>query len=194
MWSFSLKTISMDKIPFEQLDKQAQKLRIVSDAIEQINLGLIIAATGDYFTMSRRISDIDYEEVNLQTLLKNGKRCSCCAKGALFASCVLNVNEVYTNRDHFNQEYFQKKKLLPWFPALELDMIEAAFEQGVIHDTTGKLEYTDESDVRKVTPLTDLCIRFGKLYRNADERMLAILDNILENGEFKPELITQNTN
>jgi hypothetical protein len=177
----------MNKIPFEQLDKQAQKRRIVLDAIEQINLGVIISSLGDYFIINKRPIDPDYEEYNLQTLIRNGKKCHCCAKGTLFAACVLNVNDVYIDKDRYNYESFQKQKLLPWFSALELDMIETAFERMVVHDTTDKLtENIEEQGINRKTELAIACEKFGGNYSTATERMLGILNNILEYGTFTP--------
>lgn len=92
----------------------------------------------------------------------------------------------------------QKKKLKKWFPTLELDMIETSFERRVIVDSNAKLQtkkhiyssiFLDYVISTKFTN-TDLakrCIAFGRQYKKASDRLLAILENILENkGIFTP--------
>ena len=107
--------------------------------------------------------------------------CTCCAKGAIFASCVMNVNKV-TNKDNFYNEKFQKTKLKKWFSAKELDTIETAFESYVVEDSSGLLldEYHGYRNLARHA------ISFGRKYHTSEKRLLAILRNIIKYGEFTP--------
>lgn len=165
--------------PFEELTIPQQKKRIVKDAISQIIINNIEPTEGTYL----RFNSFPNLKESLQHTISSGEnKCTACAKGAIFASCVLNVNKVY-GKDPYGEEYFMKKKLIKWFTPLELDMIETAFEMGVISDDENKLEHPDSFDLYD---LGEKCIKFGERYKNPKNRLLAILNNILENKVFTP--------
>lgn len=164
--------------PFEELTIPQQKKRIVRDAIAQINSKNIEPTEGEYLAFEI----YPKRKQSLQDIIASGNnQCTACAKGAIFASCVLNVNKVY-GKDSFNQEYFMKNKLTTWFTPLELDMIEAAFEVCVVTNDNGLLEDKNYN----LTKLGKKCIKFGGKYKNTTNRLLAILNNILENKVFTP--------
>lgn len=180
---------------FNKLTKQEQKIKIVKDAIKQIKIGLFKPKKGTYI----RFPDYFlWDGDNLQELMQRGKKCQVCAKGALFASCVLNVNKVY-GRDNFANEEFEKKKLRKWFSAAELDTIECAFEKHVLQDSARVLNtkyecnidiwdggITRYDSIGTLSPLAEKAIAFGKRYSKTPDRMLAILRNIARHGSFKP--------
>lgn len=171
------------KKQFEELKtKRAQKMRIVQDAINQINIGQIIAGTGNYFTWNSPDS-LPKGKFSIQKALKADNKCQCCAKGALFAACVIETNKV-NSQQNFRSEYFQKEKLSKWFSAGELDTIECAFEKGVVFDTEHILRAGDIYSNK--TSLGKNAIKFGKRYKTNKERLLKILENIKLNGSFKP--------
>lgn len=168
---------------FEQLTIQGQKMRIVQDAIAQLLTKVIIAsANGYYFTL-----DYDFNEKaaskDLKTVLNTAKTpvCKVCAKGALFTGCVANVNEIRTMSVKNRREPFQTKKLAPWFSIEELDTIEAAYEQDVIRDKKHILRDKNHD----LTVIGKKAVNFSKS-NSEKRRLLAILNNILKNGSFKP--------
>ncbi len=165
---------------FKDLTLRGQKMRIVKDAIEQIKTCVVIPRTGVYLdNLEIKYDNFWESEVtgSLQKLLQRDDfTCEACAKGSLFAACVLNVNRVDVDADISN-ESFQKSKLKKWFSVEELDTIETAFECRVVMD-----------DPYETTP-TELgrkAIKFGKRYHTDKKRLLAILNNILKNRSFKP--------
>lgn len=166
---------------FKDLTLRGQKMRIVNDAIKQIESGIIKAQQDIYFAQVHE-EDL-YRKGSLKKILEtaNTTVCEACAKGTLFVACVLNVNKVDIDNYRVTEESFQTKKLSKWFSAKELDMIETAFEQAIIRDSTNCLqtEY-------RYTDLAHRCIKFGCKYKTDKKRMLAILNNIAVNGEFKP--------
>lgn len=177
---------------FKDLTLKGQKMRIVRDAITQIEMGnwtadpvTYLEFTGDlvddleYYEMQDKVIE---ENLDLQKVLKSGATCDVCAKGALFASCVLITNKV-KGSDEFMEEDFQSHKLKKWFKQGELNAIEAAFEGRVVTDNNSKLE----NENYDLSVLGEKCLKFYKKYRNSPKkRMLAILKNILDNGEFTP--------
>ncbi len=167
---------------FENCSKATQRKRIIEDAIVQVKRRKFVATRGAYLEF--RGQNIG-SGISLQTILGD-KPCDCCAKGAIFASCIMSVNKVYGG-DEYNQEGFIKTKLIPWFSSLELDMIETAFEKRVVEDATDSLrEGYDEDNNDIFTDLGIACIAFGERYKKDSTRMLGILKNILKNRTFKP--------
>jgi hypothetical protein len=168
---------------FEDSSLKAQKNRIIKDAIKQIEMGMVIPAS-KYMSFSGL--NVYMVEKSLQKTLEKHK-CEACAKGSLFASCVINVNKVSTF-DPFNSEHFQSEKLGKWFTQLELDMIETAFELDVITDS---LRYLSTPGGNK-SILAKECTSFGRnsckgIKKDRQKvRLIAILNNVLEHGQFNP--------
>lgn len=189
---------------FEECSIKTQKKRIVQDAIAQIQNKTFRVSNGNYMIINNEYhhnkNNQPKGKISIKDiLLKQEKNtCTVCAKGAIFAACVLNVNKVYL-KDHYSEEEFQKGKLKKWFSPLELDMIETAFERTIIVDTDECLEEGNEyyynqgdeenpifEEEKVLSMLGRKCIKFGKKYKSDKNRLLAILNNILINGEFKP--------
>jgi hypothetical protein len=175
------------KKKFEDLkSKRAQKMRIVQDAIDQIKLGVIIVTQGTYFEFEDSyLGGTDHPKFSLQKKLKQGEVCECCAKGALFAACVIETNKVNSHQP-YTEGSFQKKKLEKWFSPLELDTIETAFEKIVVVDSENVLEKENKYGDSIPTALGKKVIKFGRKYLDNEKRLLAILKNIKLNGSFKP--------
>jgi hypothetical protein len=134
--------------------------------------------------MDKKTRYIPGKEQSIQQLLiESPLKCKCCAKGALFAACVIETNEVL-GKQNFSHQPFIKKKLKKWFSTTELDMIETAFEKAVIRMALSHSFKFKNADGN--TALADRCIAFGRKYVTDRSRLLAILNNILEHGEFTP--------
>ena len=169
---------------FETYSLQTQKKKIVEDAILQIQLKKYKPKEGVYFrleSISKQHELLSNPVIKLaktdslqESILSQDTQCTVCAKGGLFASCVAKTNQVYGYK---SSEPFMKKKLSTWFKALELDMIEASFEGCRMVDSTKQIGYGSN---------LDKCLKFYAKYKTDKGRMLAILNNILKNGEFKP--------
>ena len=178
---------------FKDLTEKQQRVRIIKDAIAQIKLKNFKISTGNYLKFPVGTDGNTYYPTDTESIQKTltERKCECCAKGAVFAACVLNVNKVY-GKDDYGNEDFQKKKLRKWFKPLELDMMETAFEGRVCEDSTDKLQaQTGAEDYWgdqewEPTGLGKECIKFGSKYKNPRNRLMAILENILEFGTFKP--------
>lgn len=198
--------------PFKELTIKNQKMRIVKDAIAQINAKKFIATNGKYLLLEGDSFRLANEAIqgSLQKLLPK-TTCEVCAKGSLLASCVLETNKL-NNEDWRNEDYqntFLEKKLSKWFSQEELAFIEAAFELGIVGHTEldcflikpenyndysgfedlGNFEestYWLQDNKEYLLPETIKAIKFGRKYKNSTNRLLAILNNIIENGTFKP--------
>lgn len=163
--------------PFNQLTLRGQKMRIVRDAITQTNSNVIIPTRGVYLTLLDYLED---DESLKKALKQENIACEACAQGGLFIACVLNTNRVYGG-DLYGNYDFQTSKLLKWFKIEEINTIEAAFEQHVVHDEKDIL-----LDYGCKTKLAQRAVKFGLKYPDSTKRFLAILNNILKHGTFKP--------
>jgi hypothetical protein len=157
---------------FNALSRKDQRILILKDALRQIKIGKFKPTNGTYL-------EVEGFNSSLQVNLIEASKCDCCAKGAIFSSCVLNSNKVSSAED-YNDDSFVSKKLAKWFTRKELDMMEAAFElRADIGDTFN--EYTD-----KIEELGEACVKFGEKYPSSSERLVAILKNTLKFGKFDP--------
>jgi len=96
----------------------------------------------------------------------------------MFVSFAHLYDDVEFHSYGYNLEDIQKK-LTPYFPEEQLEMIESAFEtKAMIHYNSG----TDNNE-DSLMP----AIMFGEKYRTDRGRMIAITKNIIKNkGVFKP--------
>ena len=162
---------------FNALSVKEQRIWIIRDALKQIKNGKFIPTQGTYLEHVFDDENTDFTDKSLQVELVAAEECECCAKGALFASCVLNNNKVKTSIN-YTESPFIAKKLKKWFSSEELDMMEIAFE--VDDEVGGSTFYI------KHPALADACLNFGDRFDSSEERLVEILKNTLKYGQFDP--------
>ncbi len=97
-----------------------------------------------------------------------------------FNACKIQRFGSHVNFENGTTESSIKTRLKGIFSALQLDMIEAAFEKAVIVNGNALGAY-NQPTLKAIK-----CIEFGKQYPKQDERLVAILKNIIKHGSFKP--------
>lgn len=161
---------------FRKLTTKQQKLKIIKDVVAHLETERIKAATGRYIKLAQR-RKLNVTE-NLHEVLEKSN-CNVCAIGGMFASAVLlnNALQVKDLGDDAVDELNNTGVDLPiltdylskWFDKGELREIETSFEKG-------NFGYGNSQSVD-----------FGKRYRDAKSRLIAICKNMLENkGIFVP--------
>lgn len=175
---------------FKKASPAQKRVLIAKDVIDQIRLNKIKPQNGVFFR-SNYIDKIDeqvygYDErdsISMQKTLLSDKagKCRCCALGSLVTSCTLYNNKstlADLQHDFLNLgdtiRYGEKisNGLNEIFDKEQLKLIEIAFEKGVGY-FCGYMEYE--------------AISFGQRFRSAEKRLIAIMQNIIENeGEFIP--------
>ncbi len=169
----------------------AQKRVIIcKDALIQIKLKKFIANSGRYLQSDELCSiSNNVDSIELKSILPQVKSCQVCAKGALFLSEVMNRNNYKVGYDlvlidNIKSDNIQER-LEGLFAKNQLDLIEVAFEKRIIdpdNDYICKDQYDDTP-----TKIAEKAIKFGEKYSKANDRLIAILDNIIFNkGTFKP--------
>jgi hypothetical protein len=180
---------------FDNLTKAEQRIAIINDVLYQIDARRYNPHTNVWVRFSygeiRGINgDIQLRDAFKKELLVE---CDVCATGSLLMSLILFKNDVKmedltcgTGLQYANRQSWQRnakidvtkvgKRLHKYFTPNQLRLIEIAFEGG-----TGFFNYDRSSlNDRKA-------VNFGENYRHASERLIAIMENMLDNdGIFKP--------
>lgn len=187
------------KIPFENLSKDDQRRTLAKDCLAQIEAKEFKIDTRSYINV--RVNE-KFLKANIGKQVNKiipELKCEVCAKGALFLSHINRFNDckIADESEHFlagidelqNDDETAPiyKRLRGIFSALQLDMIETAFEQRVCEDSTKKLSLYYNDGWRDPYPsrLGQKCRDFSKL-ENPTQRLKEILENIIINGKFKP--------
>jgi hypothetical protein len=204
------------QVPFSRLTKAAQRIAIAQDIIAQLKAKKAIAKS-NVFLAFNGISEEDAGDLclTLREVRSKVENCSVCAIGAIMLS-QLNINgdigldqaNTYCHNGNFavdaRKEYSVENELSPYvtkyFKADQLQKIEIAFELGggafYIQDyLRGERsepsweEFNNEFNNGVVISEQDArdAVKFGKRYKNITNRMIAIMQNIIDNnGEFVP--------
>lgn len=160
---------------FESLTKAEQRVEIAKDVIHRIHMSKMKVTCGWYMQGPK-----DY----------NSPNCKVCALGAAFISTINIANSyelkripsVFSRNDFYSEREDLTKLLSRYFSKKQIDLIEEAFEMdrwiGVMDDCFGT---PSEKGIAAE--------EFGKQFKKAEDRLLAIMQNIVDHkGTFKPEV------
>lgn len=204
------------QVPFSRLTKAAQRVAIAQDIIAQLKAKKAIAKS-NVFLAFNGISEEEVGEScsTLREVRSKVDKCSVCAIGAIMLS-QLNINgdiglDAINIYDYFGnfavdarKEYSDRNELSPYvtkyFKPYQLQKIEIAFELGggaffVKNYLRGEScgdsweEFNANADTGVVISEQDArdAVKLGKRYKNITNRMIAIMQNIIDNkGEFVP--------
>jgi hypothetical protein len=175
---------------FDSLTSRGKAVRVAKDVLLQLDLkkykakNLVYftwdawdAAEKDYENMGNYANLVRFEEQTLErdlkTVVAEAKQCSVCALGASICS-LANVNGPVKVSDGRSGGRPQLETI---FGRLQLNMMESAFEKTKMGAYWNELEHNQG----------DLAVKFGKKYKSAENRLRAIMNNIIQNrGVFKP--------
>lgn len=169
---------------FNAMPKNRQRVAIAKDVITSLNTKEIVATQGSYLNSRQLWPDskefFSEEKENLDKQVrdvfidKNPPKCTACAVGSLFVCAVkrhdaITIGEMNTFDRGNLTDYLDK-----FFDQDQLHLMEDAFE--TYYDKTNRHNesYNEAED-------------FGRKYKTAKERMIAIMENVIANdGEFIP--------
>ena len=166
---------------FKKSNKARRRVLLAKDGLLRLKEQNIMANNSYIVDLSR----YNYNsEASFKDTVNNGHNCLVCAKGALLVSAVGRFNG-YTNVElNFNSTKNAHKELEKYFTLEQLDMIEIAFEG---RSFMGILAERMVNDIAEASDIYKKCEAFYTKYPNKDNRLKAILENIVENkGEFIP--------
>ena len=154
----------------KKLTKAEMRVAVAKDALKQLELEKYKACRGTYvdWNLEDKIRESDEDEQVQKIIKEHESTCQICARGALLMSSIRKFNDV-TVKD-FNKNWEKKSKQI--FSTQTLELAEIAFERW------NKLDHNAKQD---------RAYNFGIKYSYDNERLKAILKNIIANkGEFKP--------
>ncbi len=168
--------------------KKERRIAIAKDAIAQIKAGKYESSPGvlcyfpeEMYELSDRDPKLSGQKV-LKTKLKATGPCYVCARGALFVSLVRKENKVDL-RDLVYAKNIDEK-LTNLFGRNQWTLMEAYFEG---YRLSYQLQNTNalKFGLRKYPDLDTE--KFYRKYQNAEDRLIAILKNLIKNGgTFNP--------
>lgn len=180
-----------------------KRVAIAKDIIKQVEANKIKATSGTYIHLINLKSKVSKEDQALDKLFKE-KGCKACALGSCFIALVdmgdkLKLSDITKvgegaryDEDQSSYYYSELNDDDNWRPELrkifspkQLTLIESAFEDYKFIDDEDKALYSYESE--HYPPDLKAAITFGKKYRSAKRRLIAICENTIKNkGVFKP--------
>lgn len=170
------------KKPWEELTRAERRVEICKDVIKWINAGACKpSGMSGYISgyIGRGYKQSEPIPQNLAEIIF--KNCDYCARGAMLISRVSRFNKLsFENLGFCYDGLYAKREdttegLHGAFTRKQLDQIEAAYE---------RCGYTDDNG-----RFTEKYRKFGEKFENATERLLAIMQNIVDHeGEFKPQV------
>ena len=171
------KTLQKRNDKFKALTNKKKRLAIAKDVILAVNQEKFIPKEGyGYYTLegekANEDGEISYDagdDVEVQGLLNDGMKCNCCAMGAVLMSKIRLGNDCTLGKLEHSSDSFIIRELEGIFSRHELRTMEHVFE--------GEGDFSE--------------MEFYKRYNNAYDRLIAIMENVIENdGEFiVPEVV-----
>lgn len=163
--------------------KAETRVAIAEDVIETLGLRKMRAKRGTYFSeKGDSYLDDPFEAIALRMRQRYGQaECTVCALGAAAISAIGLYNKpgaVGKAWDIFGEvDQSELHKVLGrWFTPIQLDLIECAFETSTAF-SVGESTYDARDDAED----------FGLKYNTDHNRLVAIMENIIENkGTFRP--------
>lgn len=170
----------LDKlVDLKSMSKEDARREIARDVLAAMKAEKIQVESGNYCEMKFDTDGQAQDSVSFRDVMPKLKQCHVCAIGALFVANVARTNRfdisVYGNGDAWVGDMDMLRKLRPYFSAVELRTIEAAFEGGAV-----------DLDRQIGRDTLNACRRFYNRHPDAEQRLQAICRNIIRNGEFIP--------
>lgn len=175
---------------FEQLPIHLQRIAIAKDVIEQLKNKIYKAEQGRYIRYLRTndghypLAEGKYWYTPAKSIIENIDTCEVCALGSCLLSTVKFKNHLMIDdisRFNFNV----RNLLLSLFSEKQLFLIEKAFESDLA-GTFISQDYLENEGLIKSREIS-AAKRFRDQYDYEQERLIAIMENIIANkGEFKP--------
>lgn len=163
---------------FGRAERAKKRILICEDVIRQIQANQLSATRGSYCNPKSKVNASGGADLRTQLLAGNVPVCRVCAIGALMVAGTLYVNTstvndlLYDFRDGQDSD-FVTKQLRKYFSSTQLHLIECSFEMW---------------GADSITMSYRTAYKFGKRFEKNEDRLIAIMNNIIENnGTFKPQ-------
>ena len=172
---------------FLKMDKPKKRVAVARDVIAALQAKKIQAKQGNWVNLGvgkKQERLLPGGKQLRDVIIENSPTCTACALGAMFVCAVMRKDaltvEECRSYDNLNLDYDNIADYLrAFFAEPQLEMIEVAFEKGT-GAFWGDVAYADVSSKGRAA-------LFGKQHKTAEDRMVAIMQNIISNdGTFRP--------
>jgi hypothetical protein len=173
---------------FALMSDENKRRAVARDVIQQIEAKRFIAEQGTYlsvtglkainlFEKAHEENDDDALETPLDSVLAKAESCHVCGIGSLFVAAVERGDAcTLGDMSGHNDDDYLREYLGDFFSDQQLFLIEAAFEGHTVNDAPDGVKSWDTSNATN----------YVRGIHNENERLLAIMRNIVKNGEFDP--------
>jgi len=156
--------------------KADARVAIAQDVIETLRIGRMVAAQDGYFNYQGSMNS--FEAVTLGVRAPASATCRVCALGAALVCAVGLYDKAPELESYFRSNRWHRstflKVLYRWFRKSQLSLIECAFERNNAFMGANAWDRVK-------------AMRFGEKYDDDHDRLVAIMQNIVDNGgTFKP--------
>lgn len=170
---------------WKEMTAAERRVALAKDVIAQIEAKKFLAKSNIFVRITKELPSFSELREQLPKV-----KCQVCAKGALFLAHVKLFNKCKvgsSGRLHI-QDSEVKSRLGKIFSKLQMDMIEVAFEKrGFSHTSESLIKERRYAQRPLLTEKGTVCVEFGKKFRSVETRLVAIMENVIENkGIFKP--------
>lgn len=172
------------KKSWSKMTKIEKKEAICKDVLLNIKMKLIVPNHTGYL----KFNGTNKSSEQLNKVISPENSCNVCAKGALFVCHIIKRNHFTVKEAHEIDDLSIKcqsnkiaKRLTGIFSINELNLIEASFEGIIVNDKDNYLR-----GLWGKTSIVLKAINFGRRYKTPKARLIAIMNNIIKNKEFKP--------
>ena len=167
---------------FQELTRAEKRVAIAKDVLISLKQKRIRANTGSYFCYT---NFDEFDENDSAKKHINQIKCECCALGATLLSTVKFANTLTIS----DLRFYSGSHGRSWqifkdiFTPKQLALIEYAFEHNTYGNRIAQNVFYEYISYKKQREAVD----FGLKYAKEDERLVAIMENIIKNkGTFKP--------
>lgn len=171
---------------FEEASAEQKRVMIAKDVLLRIQEKVFRVSWGQVVSYIRTGTGETQSNIQLKSILNdNNKKCSVCAKGALFCSIIGRVNhctveQVNDDTDN-NADGFIHSELRQYFSLEQLDLIETAFENNSYLNVIGV------KSRKKAHKFYEKRMYNFQTSMDESDLLIDICNNIIENnGTFKP--------
>jgi hypothetical protein len=172
---------------FKNMTESGKRVAIAKDVIRSVLEDKTIKPqAGVYFesnSLDGTLNNMRYEEIDESSIefrdvfLKKLHECTACAVGSMFVCSMLRDDNLTITE--FRESFDNKHVLRRFFSSGQIYLIESAFERDNMHWCNEDWELEQDNIYA--------AIKFGERYTNDKKRLIAIMQNIIDNnGTFIP--------
>jgi hypothetical protein len=186
---------------FGKMTRAQQRVTLAKDIIKNVISGKFIAEQGSYvsFNYDNYVDNVraqaliadargsgTQDKLQMCQVFEAAEKCTVCGIGGAYVAAVLRADKLTLDRaGSLGNDVPMRKYLDQFFSREQQALIECAFEgdstfQYISHDSNVTGAQTTRAKARSAS-------KFGQKFDEPDERLIAIMENVIENdGTFIP--------